>query len=383
MYNTKDLFNQRSVFSAKLEQIINSQSITKAKLCKEAGISRPTLDKLLSAEITNETNFEKHVTKILKILHLTPDAIMGNTHHAYNKMRQIKKALHISDESISTATGISLAKLEEIEAGANASLAELRDIALCCRTSVRGLLGTNHFDIPISEHTYFIENGSFERPHGFWGHIGILPAFGDEYLWFPISSNVRDHVYNTLGQHFLVIPCMNNKLLFLNKDGINNIVMLDDDCDQPDFTNWDPSVSVGELPLVVFEVLRDYQYEDMPDDTLISPKFQELLSNLIKEKQWTETDISQILDNVTIYFKNSPSLSVIADFYADQTLTSAVQFVYDFGELQDKIIYFNQLSGAEIIINLDNISLMELPLLAVEDEICREFEEMMEFAEED
>ena len=55
MYTLKDLFNQRSAFAARLEQFIDSYPITKTQLCKDAHISRPTLDKLLAAEITNET----------------------------------------------------------------------------------------------------------------------------------------------------------------------------------------------------------------------------------------------------------------------------------------------------------------------------------------
>ena len=71
MYQVADLFDRRSTFAIKLEKYLEAKSITKTQLCKEAGISRPTLDKILSAEITNRTNFIKHVTKIfIKIFFL-------------------------------------------------------------------------------------------------------------------------------------------------------------------------------------------------------------------------------------------------------------------------------------------------------------------------
>ena len=123
MYNLNDLFNQRSIFAAKLEQLMEAKSITKSKLCKEAGISRPTLDKLLAVEITNETNFEKHVNKILNFFQITPDLLMGNTHNNYNRVRQLECALHLSNKAISTATGISLSRLKEIESGTESSTA--------------------------------------------------------------------------------------------------------------------------------------------------------------------------------------------------------------------------------------------------------------------
>lgn len=378
MYNIKDLFNQRSVFSTRLDQMMETQSITKAKLCKEANISRPTLDKLLNAQITNETNFEKHVTKILNVLHLTPDILMGNTQNPYNRMRQMKNILHISEESISESTGISLSRLKNIEGGGSATTSELRDIALCCKTSVRGLLGTNYFDVPISNLDYFIDKKLYEGIYGFWGHIGILTSSSDQYLWFPINSGVRKQIYYMLDQQYMVIPCMNNKLLLLNKDGIDSILLLDEACDQPDFANWDTSVSEGEIPLVLFEALDDYLYMDETEKYLISPNLHDTLERLITYKHWTEADIIQLTEGITIYYKNSKTVNVISQLKAEQTLTDAVQTIYEVGELDcgNKIVYFEDDNGTEIITNLNNISMIELPLLAVEDIICQELEDL-------
>lgn len=379
MYDIKDLFDLRSVFSAKLEQIMEAKFITKANLCKEAGLSRPTLDKLLNAEITSETNFEKHVTKILNVLHLTPDLLMGNTPNIYNRMRQMRNTLHISEESISAMTGISLARLKEIEQGAKATTAELRDIAYCFSTSVRGLLGTNFFDVPFAEPYYLTNRESCEGISGFWGHVGILASSGDQYVWYPINSEVRDRIYNMLDQQFMVIPCMNNKLLLLNMDAIDNIVLLDEACDPPGFANWDPSVSEGEIPLVVYESLDDYFYMenmDEPDEGLISPKFQEILREIVAQEQWGEMEIISITEEITIYYKSSKTIHVINRLWGEDTLTYAIQTIFEFGELdpENKIVYFSNDAGEEIIINLNNISMMELPLLEVEDIICRGLE---------
>lgn len=379
MYNVKDLFDLRSVFSAKLEQIMEAQSITKAKLCKEAGLSRPTLDKLLNAEITNETNFEKHVTKILNVLHLTPDQLMGNAHNIYNRMRQMRNILHISEESISTMTGISLTRLKAIEGGAKATTAELRDIALCFKTSVRGLLGTNYFDVPVAKLCYLINREAHEEISGFWGHVGILPSFGDQYLWFPINSEVRDRIHSMLDQQFIVIPCMNNKLLLLNMDAIDNIVLLDEACDPPGFANWDPSVSEGEIPLVIYESLYDYLYMDESAEELISPNLQEILGKMADQLHWDEDEIIQLLKDITIHYKSGKTLQVIGQLEEEQTLIYAIQSIFEFGKfyLYNNIVDFRDSGGTEIIINLNNISMIELPLLEVENVICEESEDTM------
>lgn len=376
MYKVKDLFDKRSVFSAKLEQVMELQSFTKARLCKEAGLSRPTLDKLLNAEITNETNFEKHVTKILSVLHLTPDILMGNIHNSYNRMRQMRNILHISEESISTQTGISLARLKDIERGGNATTAELRDLALCFKTSVRGLLGTNYFDTPFSELAYFTNSETHKGISGFWGHIGILTVSSDQYFWFPINSDVREQIYYMQDQQFMVIPCMNNKLVLLNMDCINNIVLLDEACDPPSFANWDCSVSEGEIPLVLLESLYDYLYMDESAKDLISSNLYNTLEKMIARRQWSEDEIIHILKEITIHYKNAKTSSFTGQLEKDQTLIYAIEAIYEFGELDsaNKIVYFNHSSGAEIIINLNNISMIELPLLEVENIICQDLE---------
>ena len=60
MYTIEDLFDKRSVVGTKLEQIMFAEGCTKSELCKKAGVSRPTFDKLLAGTLTNKTNYEKH-----------------------------------------------------------------------------------------------------------------------------------------------------------------------------------------------------------------------------------------------------------------------------------------------------------------------------------
>ena len=67
MYEVGDLFDKRSVVGARLEEILSEQGYSKSKFCKMCGISRPTIDKLLSGNLTSKANFEKHISKILKI----------------------------------------------------------------------------------------------------------------------------------------------------------------------------------------------------------------------------------------------------------------------------------------------------------------------------
>ena len=49
---------------------------------------------------------------------------------------------------------------------------------------------------------------------GFWGHVGIKLCGIDKYMWYPINSNTRKMIYKGIDEELMVIPCMNNKVLF-------------------------------------------------------------------------------------------------------------------------------------------------------------------------
>ena len=88
MYDMNDLFNSRDVVGCKLNQIIGSHKYTKSNVCTGAGISRPTLDKLLNGEVTNKTNFEKHISKLLAFLSLTPSELMGGIANPFTALKR-------------------------------------------------------------------------------------------------------------------------------------------------------------------------------------------------------------------------------------------------------------------------------------------------------
>ena len=60
MYSFGDLFDRRSTVGANIERILDDRKITKVELCKNTGVSRPTIDKLLAGTLTSKTNYEEH-----------------------------------------------------------------------------------------------------------------------------------------------------------------------------------------------------------------------------------------------------------------------------------------------------------------------------------
>lgn len=71
-----ELFDQRSRVASKLKECIRDKGYTKVSFAQKAGISRPTLDKLLCGSIDSKTTFDRHMQKILRVLQMSVDDLM-------------------------------------------------------------------------------------------------------------------------------------------------------------------------------------------------------------------------------------------------------------------------------------------------------------------
>lgn len=381
MYCVEDLFDKRSIIGTKVEKILEEKNCTKAELCKKTGVSRPTIDKLIAGTLTSKTNYEKHMSKILNYLEITPDRLLGNV--TYNGTRKIRNLRKITSKEMAKATGIPLKRLKQIEAGERATVAELRDIAICLSISVRVLIGENFFEPQIAAPEDFIRFNKDEETKelsGFWGHVGILLSNTDKYLWFPITSNTRKRIFQTMKDERIVIPCMNNKVLFLYMPNVKEIVLLDEACDQPGYANWDSDISCGEIPLVVFEALEDYVWfnGEKYDNDIFSQRLVDYLDKFVESYRLTEDDTFYMLNQSIIYYSDGKKRMAMIDFDDDESVSTEISGIYNFGDSQfsENVLFFTDIDGSEIFINMKNVSMLELPLLKVEEAICNEWDKI-------
>ena len=209
-----------------------------------------------------------------------------------------------------------------------------------------------------------------------------VPVNATEHLWFPITGATRKMIYDTMDMERMVIPCMNNKLLLLNMENVKEIVLLDEACDEPRFTNWDPSVDCGETPLVVCEALYDFDpsYGEHVSTDILSSNFQFSLKEYIKQQAWNDDDINAMLYENIIYYKDGRIEKMEIDFDGMETVSSEVSRILDFGDSvsAQKTLRFDTTEGVEIILNMKNVSILAMPLLKVEDAICSCWEELID-----
>lgn len=360
MYEIDELFDKRSIIGAKLESILDEKKCTKTELCKNTKVSRPTIDKLLAGTLTNKTTYKKHMEKILKYLQITPDALLKKRDVNQNNIRRIRNIYEITADEMSLITGISLEKLKQIESGENMSIAELRDIAMVFSTSSNALCDKSFFEPQI------------KKLNDFWGHIGVLLNNTKEYLWFPITKETYLSIYRKRVNDYMVIPCMNNRVLFLCMKNIKELIFLDDACDNPIDINWDQNVSCGELPLVVYEALEDYILnDDNVWEECVSDNLKKFLDKFIKSEKLTYDEIFHLLNYSTIHYNDGNKRSLYIDFVEDESISTEIVDIYAFetSEFLEQYILINEINGYDILLNLNNISMLDLPLLKLENRI--------------
>ena len=378
------LFDNRSVVGARLEKLLGEREYTKSGFCKECGISRPTLDKILSGTIGSMTNYEKHMRKILNRLSITPEMLIGDSSKAHSRTRQLRTLLNIKKEEIAAAIEISVDRLDEIEAGEPMTNAELRDIALYLGTSTSCIMSSNVFYPQTTALSDFINEIDDEGAElsGYWGHLGVMPLGSTEYSWYPITRYEASEIEYSLKGKQAVVPCMNNKLLYFNLEKIKSIVLLDDACDPPAYYNWDHSIGEGEIPLVVYEVLVDY-YSRERDENInaeYSPKLQSLLDRLIEEKKWTDDQIYDLTSGIKIRYADGGVFNNLIELGNSSELFTVVNDLYTMKDAgnTDKYVSFTDWNGAITYINTGEVAVIEMPLVGVEKRIMDNLEEWLE-----
>lgn len=377
MQYSNDLFDLRIEIGNKIKKQMEQKKISKAKLCRETGMSRPTLDKMLSGNITNKTNYDKHISKIMNCLGISSDVLLGNIKK--NRTRNIREILRKSIEDIANFTGISVDRLKDIEYGAEATLTELRDIAMCFSTSVNVIQGKNFFEPQLAKMDLLIPNIGEDKNddvNGFWGYIGILTSHGKKYKWFPITRITRKFVYQDMENKYIVIPCMNNKVLFLSMDNIDRIVLLDEACDYPVDLDWpmdtgDEKISEEEVPQVLYELL-EYYY--LGESVEMSDNLHKCLEEFVDEYKISDDEIEDIINGIEIHYADGLDESDTIEFYENENISDAVSYVYDHDDYDDydcmdEVLYYTGYNERESIIKLKNVAMLELPFIKLENAI--------------
>lgn len=131
---------------------------------------------------------------------------------------------------------------------------------------------------------------------------------------------------------------------------------------------------------MVYEALEDYDLEKHGgnNNERLSLKFKARLKKFIAEQKWNEDKIQSILYESIIYYADGKNRAVNIELDGNDTVSTELLSVYDFEEAgaDDNTLSFTDLDGVEIFITIKNISMMEFPLLQVENAVADIFKEI-------
>lgn len=371
-----ELFFKKSVIGAWLEEYLEEKEISKVKFCKDCGLSRPTLDKILAGLITNSTTYYKHILKIIDYLKMTPESFEKLIAHSHdNDMKSVRAAFKISSKTLSDITGIPISRLKKIESGKEEfTQAELTDCALTCNVDKNAILGKSVFYVQTDVPELFIYGDDKEGfPSGMWGCLCIKSGSLKEDLKYWITEQAMLRARRELNNQFIVIPCLNNKLLLINTDNIDELRFMGFN---GDYYEGEPKELNSQIfPPQIFRVLNQYFDGYGSDNKALSKKAIETCEDIIKEFKITEDKVFSLSREINIYYKDKKESSYFIEGSDD--LYNYIDFIYnmEIADMDMKFIEIENFDGSFDQINLNNVVCIKMPLNLVEDEIIKMHEE--------
>lgn len=103
----------------------------------------------------------------------------------------------------------------------------------------------------------------------------------------------------------------------------------------------------------------------------MSERFIDVMKRIAAKKHWTADTFDQV-QQLALRYKDRMTTSTHFDPFRASSLVSEIEMLYNLGsdEYTSTMLYYSDWNGTEIIVNMREISLIELPLDKVEETIC-------------
>ncbi|MDD5973668.1 MAG: helix-turn-helix transcriptional regulator [Spirochaetales bacterium] len=366
------LFEKRALVGKKINQFLQEKNITKSELCEKTTISRPTLNKIINGEISNKSTYNTHIEKILNYINITPIEILNDKALTISKniSNYINKVLTAKD--IAEKTGLKESDINKWITGQDVpNNYELSKLATVLGTSSRCLMKDSIFghQTALPDFIFAIDKNK-KNISGFWGHIGIQIPHEETYKLYPVSEAAYSKCFEDMqNKKNVVFPTLNNRVVFVNQDNINRIVLIGDNCDIEDadaiITNKEnvyPQEFYDNALQVIWEEDVDLPNEIVGD-----------IKNIIEENEWEEEDIIDLVNKTFIHFKNGRVIDLSPFSYQDIGITFESNYDID----DDSPIYISDNNGAESFIQIKNIAIIDAPLNQIEEAINEIYDKSM------
>ena len=368
-----DLFEKRVIVGRKIKKYMEDKSINKSILCEMAGISRPTLNKMLIGEIANRKTFETHLGKIFSILKVEPEEMLGDKSLVFVERLGQFFTRNLTPQNVAEEIGISEDKIISwLNGDSMPSDYELSNLAYYLGTSAKHLTSEFYVALESSRTEYSFKNSEeccSDRFSGYWGHIAIQLTGEEKMRMYPISTATYNHCYKCLQyKKYTCFPTLNNRFVMINQDNIEYVVFLDDACD--DYENAEVTADDAPLPQELYTCLSKYFNKE---ESLSSEMIKEV-EGFLEGYGWDEDTFWEKTHPVFIKLKSGYSFSCIPSDY--DSIAYDFDLEYNDELEEDLSIIIPDISGGDLFIKKANIALLDAPLQEIEDAMEKLYWEM-------
>lgn len=277
-------------------------------------------------------------------------------------IRELREKYKFTQKDLASLLRVSQQAVANWESGrSQPSIANLRDLAVIFDTSVDVLSDPNVQLKDVTRSWYYseVQESGGEGGQYFWGHIGLGLPRSEFTKWYPITARTANQVARVIKSDFvddfISIETLNNRSLYINKQNIQHIYLLDDNADALDGDwelGWD---SYGGYSPEVYPALVDKVFSGTLNETEYSATFMKMIDEIIDEHNLDD-------DKVMEYIEYSQIQTVYRDYQHQLSLNSLNEvWMLSFFESSEQIDIGNLDAGYSLFLALKHIVLLDVP----------------------
>lgn len=278
-------------------------------------------------------------------------------------LKALRERSRLTQTELARQVGTTQQTIARWEAGkAEPNLAALRDLALCLRTTVDGLVGRT----PVIEHQTTDPFAWISGDDsGYWGNIGLRLPQASFSRWYPITTATMRRLFSALqsvtADSWISFQTLNNRMVLCRPALVKAFTFLDEAEDQIE-GDWQVGpADVEGWPMEIYECLEHLVYRERSN--CANDQFSENLIQLANDLiDLDDEKLAEICAGTRIMYTDGTSSLLLCSEHRLADVFLQVDLGLDLDD--SAMLHLDDKHGEHsVFLSTNLISLMELPLI--------------------